>query len=94
MSVRSISGTVREHGVSDRAECGVGVSVVDEDGDGVRVLSLKSPSTQFIGGLYKSVDLYVFFPFSFWRFPSAPLICSSRTDTSSVPTPRSIIYLL
>lgn len=44
MSVWSISGTVREHGVSDRAECGVGVS--DGDGDGVRVLSPES--TQFI----------------------------------------------
>lgn len=51
MSVRSISGTVREHGVSDRAEYGVGVSVGGEYGDGVRVLSLKSSSTQFIGGL-------------------------------------------
>lgn len=44
VSVWSISGTVREHGVSDRAECGVGVS--DGDGDGVRVLSPES--TQFI----------------------------------------------
>lgn len=44
MSVWSISGTVREHGVSDRAECGVGVS--DGDGDGVRVPSPES--TQFM----------------------------------------------
>lgn len=46
MSVWSISGTVREHGVSDRAECGVGVSDGDGDGDGVRVPSPES--TQFI----------------------------------------------